>query len=49
MGGGQMVSADFVLTPAVVFSENNAGGLGGAVAGLLGRRNPRRLARSPAG
>src|SRR6201988_765914 len=23
MGGGQMVSADFVLTPAVVFSENN--------------------------
>lgn len=39
MGGGQMVSADFVLTPAVVFSENNAGGIGGALAGagnLLG-------------
>jgi hypothetical protein len=38
MGGGQMVSADFVLTPSVVFSENNAGGIGGAAAGLLGRR-----------
>ena len=38
MGGGQMVSADFVLTPNVVFSENNAGGIGGGVGGLLGRR-----------
>jgi hypothetical protein len=36
MGGGQMVAADFVLTPNVVFSENNAGGVGGAVGGLLG-------------
>jgi hypothetical protein len=36
MGGGQMVTADFVLTPAVAFSENNAGGLGGAAGGLLG-------------
>jgi curli biogenesis system outer membrane secretion channel CsgG len=36
MGGGQMVSADFVLTPAVVFSENDSGGLGGALGGLLG-------------
>ena len=39
MGGGQMVSADFVLTPAVVFSEDDAGGMGGALAGagkLLG-------------
>jgi hypothetical protein len=38
MGGGQMVTADFVLTPSVVFSENNAGGVGGAVGGLFGRR-----------
>jgi len=38
MGGGQMVPADFIMTPAVVFSENNAGGVGGAVGGLLGRR-----------
>jgi Curli production assembly/transport component CsgG len=39
MGGGQMVGADFVLTPQVVFSENNAGGLGGALGGLLGQKN----------
>jgi hypothetical protein len=38
MRGGQMVAADFVLTPSVVFSENNAGGVGGAVGGLLGRK-----------
>jgi hypothetical protein len=38
VGGGQMVTADFILTPSVVFSENNAGGVGGAVAGgLFGR------------
>ena len=38
VGAGQMVTADFVLTPSVVFSENNAGAVGGAVGGLLGRR-----------
>jgi hypothetical protein len=38
IGGGQMVAADFIMTPAVVFSEGNAGGVGGAAAGLLGRR-----------
>ncbi|HMH54478.1 MAG TPA: CsgG/HfaB family protein [Candidatus Acidoferrum sp.] len=26
MGGGQMVTADYVLTPAVVFSQDDAGG-----------------------
>ncbi len=36
MGGGQMVSADFVLSPAVVFSEDDAGGVGGALGGLVG-------------
>lgn len=40
MGGGQMVAADFVLTPSVVFSENNAGGVGGAVGGILGHKSP---------
>jgi hypothetical protein len=40
LGGGQMVAADFVMTPAVAFSENNAGGVGGAVGGLLGRKAP---------
>jgi hypothetical protein len=38
IGGGQMMTADFVLTPAVAFSENNAGGVGGAVGGLLGHK-----------
>ena len=36
LGGGQMVAADFIMTPSVVFSENNAGGVGGAAGGLLG-------------
>jgi hypothetical protein len=38
VGGGQMVTADFILTPSVVFSENNAGAVGGTVGSLLGRR-----------
>jgi len=37
MGKGQMVAADYVLTPYVQFSDNNAGGVGGAVGGI-GRR-----------
>ena len=37
IGKGQMVAADFIVTPSVVFSENNAGGMGGALGGLLGR------------
>jgi hypothetical protein len=36
MGGGQMVTADFVLTPSVVFSESNAGGVGGGVGAAIG-------------
>jgi curli biogenesis system outer membrane secretion channel CsgG len=40
VGGGQLRAADFVLTPNVLFSEGNAGGVGGAVGGFLGRRNP---------
>lgn len=38
VGGGQMVAADFVLTPGVIFSDSNAGGVGGAVGGVVGRR-----------
>jgi curli biogenesis system outer membrane secretion channel CsgG len=38
VGGGQMVTADYILTPSVVFSENNAGGDGAGIGGLLGRR-----------
>lgn len=37
IGKGQMVAADFIVTPSVVFSENNAGGVGGAIGGLVGR------------
>jgi len=35
-GKGQMVSADYSLTPSITFSNNNAGGVGGALGGLLG-------------
>ncbi len=36
VGQGQMVAADFVVTPSVVFSNPNAGGVGGALAGFGG-------------
>jgi curli biogenesis system outer membrane secretion channel CsgG len=36
VGKGQMAVADFILTPALVFSDNNAGGVGGALGGLGG-------------
>ncbi len=35
VGGGQMVTADFIMTPSVVFSEGNAGGVGAAGVGRL--------------
>jgi hypothetical protein len=38
MGKGQMVAADLVLTPYVQFSDGNAGGVGAAAGGVLGRR-----------
>jgi curli biogenesis system outer membrane secretion channel CsgG len=44
VGKGQMVAADFIVTPSVVFSENNAGGVGGALGGLLGGGSGRALA-----
>jgi hypothetical protein len=36
VGKGQMVAADFVITPSVVFSNPNAGGVGGGLGGLMG-------------
>jgi len=36
VGGGQIVSADFLLRPEVVFSESDAGALGGGVGAALG-------------
>src|SRR4051812_40898445 len=38
IGKGQMVAADFIVTPSVVFSENNAGGVAGGIGGLIGGR-----------
>ena len=40
MGGGMMKAADFILTPAVVISNNDAGGMGAAMGGLLSRASP---------
>ena len=37
-GGGQMVASDYGLTPEIVFNNNNAGGMGGALGGLVGGR-----------
>ena len=35
IGQGQLVSADFVMTPDVVFKSSDAGGIGGAIGGAL--------------
>ncbi len=35
-GKGQMVSADFSMSPSITFSNNDAGGMGGAIGGLFG-------------
>lgn len=40
MGGSQLVAADFVLTPAVQFSQQNSAGMGGALMGLGGFLGP---------
>ena len=34
MGGGQLAAADFVLTPEVQFSQQDAGGAGGGLVGI---------------
>jgi hypothetical protein len=43
-GKGQMVSSDYGLSPEVIFSENNVGGMGGAIGGLIGGGAGRALA-----
>lgn len=35
-GKGQMVSADYTLSPSITFSNNNAGSLGSTIGGLFG-------------
>jgi curli biogenesis system outer membrane secretion channel CsgG len=33
---GQMVAADYAMSPSITFSNNDAGGIGGALAGIAG-------------
>ena len=35
-GRGQMVSADYTMSPSIQFSEKGTGGIGGAIGGLFG-------------
>jgi curli biogenesis system outer membrane secretion channel CsgG len=43
-GRGQMVAADFTLNPSITFSNDNAGGIGAALGGLIGGGRGRALA-----
>lgn len=43
-GAGQMVASDYGLSPEIVFSNNDAGGLGSALGGLLGGSRGRLVA-----
>jgi curli biogenesis system outer membrane secretion channel CsgG len=35
-GGGQMVAADFTMSPSIQFAAKGTGGIGGAIGGILG-------------
>ena len=43
-GRGQMVASDYGLSPEIVFSNNDAGGLGGTIGGLVGGSRGRAIA-----
>ncbi|KLN56074.1 peptidoglycan-binding protein [Variovorax paradoxus] len=43
-GRGQMVASDYGLSPEIVFSNNDAGGLGGTIGGLVGGGRGRAIA-----
>jgi hypothetical protein len=43
-GAGQMVASDYGLSPEIVFSNNDAGGLGSALGGLIGGGRGRTVA-----
>ena len=43
-GRGQMVASDYGLSPEIVFSNSDAGGIGGALGGLVGGGRGRALA-----
>ncbi len=44
-GRGQMVASDYGLSPEIVFSNSDAGGLGGALGGLVGGGRGRAIAQ----
>ena len=43
-GRGQMVSSDYGMSPEIVFSQDNTGGMGAALGGLVGGGGGRALA-----
>lgn len=43
-GRGQMVASDYALSPEIVFSNSDAGGIGGTLGGLVGGNRGRALA-----
>jgi hypothetical protein len=48
LGGGQMVASDYGLSPEIVFSNSDAGGVAGLIGALAGSRN-QNLARLSGG
>ena len=44
-GRGQMVASDYGLSPEIVFSNNDAGGIGGTLGGLVGGGRGRAIAQ----
>lgn len=40
-GKGQMVAADYTMSPSIAFSQKGTGGVGGALGGLMGSRASR--------
>lgn len=43
-GRGQMVASDYAMSPEIVFSDGNTGGIGGVLGGLIGGGRGRALA-----
>ena len=48
-GKGQMVSSDYGMSPEIVFSQNDTGGMGAAIGGLIGGGSGRALGALGAG
>lgn len=43
-GKGQMVASDYGMSPEIIFSNNDAGGIGGVLGGLIGGGSGRAVA-----